>query len=143
MAVYHTLDDVKSRLPRQIADITPSSEPDDQQVNQLMDEVESFVNAQLAGRYQLPVSGSQSLQIVKSICADLVAARVWRMKAAGVNDPTQLQYAEQLEKSAMERLKALADGTAQLPDQPEAIDSSTPSGTLPIEPIVKIDERQW
>lgn len=140
---YITIDDVQSRLPSSIAEITPSSEPTDAQVSAWISEVEAFVDSVLSSRYQIPITGPQSLQVVKSICADLVAARVWRMKAAGVNDPTQLQYAEQLEKHALDKLNQIANGEANLPDQPETMDSSTPTGTLPFEAIIRLDETQW
>ncbi|MCS7187449.1 MAG: DUF1320 family protein [Armatimonadota bacterium] len=143
MPRYITIDDVRSRLPSNIAEITMSSEPNISQVNGWIDEVEAEVDGILSTRYQTPITATQSLRIVKSICADIVAARVWRMKAAGINDEVQLRYADTLEKGARDRLNQLANGTMSLPDQPESIDSSTPSANLPFEPIIKMDEKQW
>jgi phage gp36-like protein len=142
MPRYHSLSDVQSRLPSSIATIDAVSEPNTTQVTAWMDEVEAFVEGQLATRYQVPITGSQSLLIVRDICADLTAYRVWQFKAMGVDDPEFRNQAEVLRQRAMEKLQALLEGTMVLPDQAEAPSSSTPAGTFP-EPIFERDRVQW
>ena len=142
MPRYHSLSDVQSRLPSSIATIDALSEPSAEQVEGWMDEVEAFIEGQLATRYQVPITGSQSLLIVRDICADLTAYRVWQFKAMGVDDPEFRNQAEVLRTRAMEKLTALLEGTMVLPDQPESSSSSTPSGTFP-EPIFERDRVQW
>jgi phage gp36-like protein len=142
MPRYHSLSDVQSRLPSSIATIDALTEPNADQVTAWMDETEAFVDGQLATRYQVPITGSQSLLIVRDICADLTAYRVWQFKAMGVDDPEFRNQAEVLRQRAMEKLQALLEGKLILPDQPTTKSSSTPVGTFP-EPIFERDRVQW
>jgi hypothetical protein len=142
MPRYHSLSDVQSRLPSSIATIDALTEPNADQVTAWMDEVEAFVEGQLATRYQVPIVGSQSLLIVRDICADLTAYRVWQFKAMGIDDPEFRNQAEVLRQRAMEKLQALLEGKLILPDQPTTKSSSTPVGTFP-EPIFERDKVQW
>ena len=141
MPRYHSLSDVQSRLPSSIATIDALTEPNTQQVTAWMDEVEAFVDGQLATCYQVPITGSQSILIVRDICADLTAYRVWQFKAMGIDDPEFRNQAEVLRQRAMEKLQAILDGTLILPDQPEAA-STMPAGAFP-EPIFERDKIQW
>ena len=142
MPRYHNLSDVQSRLPSSIATIDALSEPNSEQVEAWMEEVEAFVEGQLATRYQVPIVGSQSILIVRDICADLTAYRVWQFKAMGIDDAEFRNQAEVLRTRAMEKLQALLQGTMILPDQPEASSSATPTGTFP-KPIFERDRTQW
>jgi len=140
MPRYHSLSDVQSRLPSSIATIDALTEPNTEQVTTWMDQVEAFVDGQLATRYQVPITGSQSVLIVRDICADLTAYRVWQFKAMGIDDPEFRNQAEVLRTRATEKLQAILEGTLILPDQPET--STMPSGTFP-EPIFERDKIQW
>jgi phage gp36-like protein len=142
MPRYHSLSDVQSRLPSSIATIDALTEPNADQVTAWMNETEAFVDGQLATRYQVPITGTQSLLIVRDICADLTAYRVWQFKAMGVDDPEFRNQAEVLRQRAMEKLQALLEGKLILPDQPTTKSSSTPVGTFP-EPIFERDRIQW
>jgi len=142
MPRYHSLSDVQSRLPSSIATIDALTEPNADQVTAWMNETEAFVDGQLATRYQVPITGTQSLLIVRDICADLTAYRVWQFKAMGVDDPEFRNQAEVLRQRAMEKLQALLEGKLILPDQPTTKSSSTPVGTFP-EPIFERDRVQW
>ena len=142
MPRYHSLSDVQSRLPSSIATIDALTEPNADQVTAWMNETEAFVDGQLATRYQVPITGTQSLLIVRDICADLTAYRVWQFKAMGVDDPEFRNQAEVLRQRAMEKLQALLEGKLILPDQPTTKSSSTPVGTFP-EPIFERDKVQW
>jgi len=142
MPRYHDLSDVQSRLPSSIATIDALSEPNAAQVISWMEEVEAFVEGQLATRYQVPITGSQSILIVRDICADLTAYRVWQFKAMGVDDAEFRNQAEVLRTRAMEKLKALLEGTMVLPDQPETQTGDRGLGTFP-EPIFERDRPQW
>ena len=142
MPRYHSIPDVQSRLPSSIATIDALTEPNADQVTAWMDETEAFVDGQLATRYQVPITGSQSLLIVRDICADLTAYRVWQFKAMGVDDPEFRNQAEVLRQRAMEKLQAILQGTMVLPDQPTTKSSSTPAGTFPA-PIFERDRVQW
>jgi phage gp36-like protein len=142
MPRYHSLSDVQSRLPSSIATIDALTEPNADQVMAWMDETEAFVDGQLATRYQVPITGTQSLLIVRDICADLTAYRVWQFKAMGVDDPEFRNQAEVLRQRAMEKLQAILEGTMVLPDQPTTKSSSTPVGTFP-EAIFERDRVQW
>lgn len=142
MPKYHDLTDVQSRLPSQIAVINDASEPNTMQVLAWMDEVEAFVEGQISGRYQVPVTGTISLTIVRDICADLTAYRVWQFKAMGIDDPEFRNQAEVLKKRAEEKLQAILDGKLLLPDQPLAA-SDSPTGALPSSAIFELDRTQW
>jgi len=142
MPKYHDLTDVQSRLPSQIAVINDASEPNTMQVLAWMDEVEAFVEGQISGRYQVPVTGTVSLTIVRDICADLTAYRVWQFKAMGIDDPEFRNQAEVLKKRAEEKLQGILDGKLLLPDQPTAA-SDSPTGALPSSAIFELDRTQW
>jgi len=142
MPRYHNLSDVQSRLPSAIATIDALSEPSAEQVTAWMEEVEAFVEGQLATRYQVPITGSQSILIVRDICADLTAYRVWQFKAMGVDDAEFRNQAEVLRQRAMEKLQALLEGTMVLPDQPETQTGDRGLGTFP-QPIFERDRTQW
>ncbi len=142
MPRYHTLSDVQSRLPSSIATIDAVSEPNASQVTAWMDEVEAFVEGQLAIRYQVPITGTQSILIVRDICADLTAYRVWQFKAMGIDDAEFRNQAEVLRTRAMEKLKSLLEGNMVLPDQPEVASAITPEGSFP-EAIFERDKVQW
>jgi phage gp36-like protein len=142
MPRYHSLSDVQSRLPSSIATIDALTEPNADQVTAWMDEVEAFVEGQLATRYQVPITGTQSILIVRDICTDLTTYRVWQFKSMGVDDPEFRNQAEVLRQRAMEKLQALLEGKLILPDQPTTKSSSTPVGTFP-EPIFERDRVQW
>jgi len=142
MPRYHTLSDVQSRLPSSIATIDAVSEPNASQVTAWMDEVEAFVEGQLAIRYQVPITGTQSILIVRDICADLTAYRVWQFKAMGIDDAEFRNQAEVLRTRAMEKLKSLLEGNMVLPDQPEVASATTPEGSFP-EAIFERDKVQW
>ncbi|MCS7225334.1 MAG: DUF1320 domain-containing protein [Armatimonadetes bacterium] len=143
MPVYHTLDDVQARLPGPMKEISPASDPSDTTVITWMDEVETYVLTELSARYPLPITGPESLRVLRSLCSDLTAARVWRHRTVGTSDPFPPRYADLLEQNAKKLLEALRDGTVRLPDHPQKTTPDRPIATLPDEPKVFSQETQW
>ncbi len=143
MAIYHTLDDVRMRLPKPLQEIGPNTDPSDLQVRAWMDQVESLVESQLSARYELPITGSDAVGLIRSVCADLTAARVWRHRTVGTADPQPPRFADILEERAREIVKAIASGTLILSDQTQKPSPDRPLGTFPEEPLIRRDAPQW
>jgi hypothetical protein len=71
MGTYVAEEDVLSRLPEDF-DISPAAEI----ITRRITAREAIVEVKLAHRYAIPITGTRSVEVVKSICTDLVAGDV-------------------------------------------------------------------
>lgn len=88
---------------------------------------EAYVDGCLSKRYTVPVTGTVSLKIVKSIVADFVAGDV--LLAARQNEDSPIEEAERYPVGVLQRragllLAMLVNGDSLLPDAPTAGDTA-------------------
>lgn len=110
MASYHTIEDVRSLLNAQNIPLTPTSSPSEAEVQEWMEQVEGYVNARLKGAgISLPITDSDGLKVLKLICSNLTAARVFR-RVVRQRAPESRDYAAELEEQAEKLLQAIEKG---------------------------------
>jgi hypothetical protein len=111
MSTYHLVADVQKYLPTLTIDAT--SRPTQTQVQEMMDDVERYINGALKQFYFLPLADADALSLVGDIAARLSAARVWRAKFYG-ESPGEFEgnttYADRLEQGAEKCLQRIRDG---------------------------------
>lgn len=119
-------------------------------------EADAEVNGKLAGRYTLPITGTESLLIMKSIVIALV---VWRIAKAldqknertlptgGFGQPVmmaqQAPNVSQAKTTAFARLMGIAQGTERLRDAVEIAGIYDVGVATNIEPLFTRDTPAW
>lgn len=88
------------------------------EVSEFISQAEGFINAKISNKYLTPVTGSESVKILKNICIWMVTDRVKEiLKVKNVTEDTDQGVREgSLYKRAMDMLKEIASGTLPLPD---------------------------
>lgn len=123
MPIYHSIDDVRALLNQQNIPITPSSSPSTSEVGEWMEQVEGYVNGRLKGAgIPLPITDQNGLKVLRLICSNLTAARVFR-RVIKQRSPEGRDYAEELEEQAEKLLQEIEKGVLVIhettkPDQP-------------------------
>ena len=134
---YCTTANIQALIPRNLWDSEASEPiPSVTDVETWIAEVDREIDAALAARYGTPITGPESLELIRSISARLVAARVWAVVFTGQTGepgiPTDWKEARKL-------LDALGDGTSLLSDAESlgASSSSAPGQVIHSWPAVK------
>ena len=134
---YCTVDDIQALIPVNLWDHDGSDpRPSVTDVERWIVEVDHEIDARLGARYATPISGPESLELIRSISARLVAPRVWGVVFTGQTGepgiPTDWKEARKL-------LDALGDGTSLLSDAESlgASSSSAPGQVIHSWPAVK------
>ena len=119
--MYCTIDNIQSHLPTQTWDHAATSpQPSVVDATTWISEADREIDSKLAARYAVPITGAESLAIVQSISARIVAIRILGIVYAGQN----ISLSDDL-KQARRDLDAYAAGTYTLPDAPSLGASSS------------------
>lgn len=78
---YAELEDVQSRIPTQLCELGPASQPSQTDVEAWLAQISNWVDSGFAWKYEIPITAEADLAVLKPIVADLVAARVWSVLA--------------------------------------------------------------
>lgn len=120
MARYAETIDIDSRL--QATGLPPlgaTTKPTKTQTETWLDTESAKADARISSRYVVPVTGAQSLSIMKDLVRDLVAAEVFDTAFP----ESERNPFDKDRKEALAELKRIADGDTVLPDAPEASSS--------------------
>lgn len=122
------------------------------EIEAFIEQEEAFINETISNRYTVPVSGTQSIKVLKSISIAFVAYRVAKVLNLKKHIPIPDKFAPQdlnegsAYKIAKERLKAIQNGDVVLQDA-EALTTgqgiSSYNSTNNISQIWKRDTKQW
>ena len=82
MAVYATLDDVKGRIPKQIWEAGPSSQPSTSEVTNWLAASSAWVDDTLRWKYAVPITAEADVLVLRQAVSLLVAAQVWDAKGS-------------------------------------------------------------
>jgi hypothetical protein len=111
---YHTVADVQSLMRAGEITIGAGTKPNTTTVETWIEEVEALVNARLSRRYAVPVTGTESVKLLRAICAAITAARVWGVaQSTTVADRT---YQDVLVRDAAHTLRNIDLGRVVLTD---------------------------
>lgn len=126
MGAYASVNDVKSEFKNlTISTDTPITTSE---VNSFIDQEEAYVNSRLSGLYEIPITGTESLKIMKMITVWCVADRIREiMQVKNISEPKVQQgtRAGGSCKRAREILKELRSRDTVLED---AVFKSTDGG---------------
>jgi hypothetical protein len=112
--MYSTIVNIQSYLPTQTWDHSnPACQPSTVDVTTWITEADREIDSKLAGLYATPITGAESLAIVQSISARIVAIRILGLLYAGQS----ISLSDDL-KQARKDLDAYAAGSYTLPDAP-------------------------
>jgi phage gp36-like protein len=120
--MYGSIDGVKDNLPRLAPSIkadelaTDKTDIKESTVTRYLTEYTAQVDAALAGRYELPLSGELSQALASKIVNDLAAYKMARRFWINI-DSNQNHEIQAMRKDAKEILDGLASGSYSLPDQ--------------------------
>ena len=78
---YATISDVQSRIPTQLCEIGPESQPNEADVRGWLEQLSRWVDSGLRWKYEVPITETADLAVLTPIVADLAAARVWSVLA--------------------------------------------------------------
>lgn len=107
MGNYVTVQNIKDALPQ--LRITASSKPTEAQVGEIIDVVESYVDASVAGLgFLTPVTATLSKKILRDMVTKEVSSRVIVEQVAGIRDPKELG-SDTLHGIYVQMLKLLMD----------------------------------
>ena len=112
---YATASDISSEFKN----ITFSSTTavTDTEVTEFIDQESAYINSVIAGRYVVPVTGTESLKTLKVICIELVAMRVKRIMAVKTgNVDTSQESLSNPSKSPHTKLNEIREGITLLTD---------------------------
>lgn len=143
---YATEDDVKNRL-RNIVISATSEGVNSASVVKFLEEAEATINSCLQSRYEIPITGVESLKIVRKIEADIVAslvASIIDLKQA-TNQPAHLKQEfnrKDFQVKANDELILYQRGEKILFDAVEKT-SGVVSGLVGIVPFFDRSAQQW
>lgn len=127
---------------------TTSTEPTLAAVQAWIEEADAKINSALAGRYVVPITGTEALLVVRSISLDMVRARVqdFLEVKTGQDNTSQGKGPAGPAETAAKLLKSISEGKMELRDATKAdendgIRSSVLSDET--EPYFTIDEKMW
>lgn len=113
---YHTEADIEKLLQ---IDITTTTAITSAQCADTIAETDATINSKLADKYQLPITGSDSLLVLRRIAAKISAGeiqRVFGFNYQRVADEETKERVPQLLSEGRSALNALVNGTAKLTD---------------------------
>lgn len=122
------------------------------EVAQFIEQEEAVINAAVSNRYEIPITGTGSLKILKSISIAYVAWRVAEILNLKKDVPFPEKFVPQTLnkgakfKLAKERLMAIRDGGMILPDAvelPGGHGVSSYNSDNNICPVFERDKEQW
>jgi hypothetical protein len=126
---YSVTDDVQALIPTTIWNHDGAApDPTDAQVTTWIAEVDREIDAIIVGRYATPITGTQSLAIIQSISARIVAIRVWGKVFTGQTGAPDHPEDWGEARPLLYRLASGKDG-ASLPDAPGAGVGETSPGS--------------
>lgn len=106
-------------------------------VTQFISQTDATINGMIGNRYITPVTGTESLLILKLICIKIVSNRVAKiMEVKTPKDESNQSSVKSLEPTPMEMLEAIADGSlilsdATLRDSQNGVGSYAISNSIP------------
>jgi len=142
---YALATDVQSEFRK--LDVSGSTSVNSTEINTFIEQADAFINAKLYDYYVTPITGVESLKIIKMICVWLVADRIsniLRMSKgteASKKDGTYSSY----KKQAMNMIDDIQKDKLKLTDASAKGDSSPTSFAVQndIDPIIERDTDQW
>jgi len=124
----------------------------DTEVGAILDQTDALINAHVTQRYVTPITGDESLLILKKIEIDFVAYRVAKIlnlkKEIPLPDNVVIQDLNSgaAFKTSSKMLERIFEGKILLPDAPlntSATGFSDYNSTNSVEPIFERDIQQW
>lgn len=142
---YSTLAQVTSEFKG--ATFSSTSPVTDTDVSRFIDEADAEIDSVLAGKYAVPITGTASLVVVRSISIAIAADRVRGILANKSGDEKKNQIpGKSAAEVARARLKDLAEGKARLSDAP-LVNANNGIQSFVVQdsfcPTFKRDEDQW
>jgi hypothetical protein len=132
---YAGVEDVQGRIPRQLCEIGPESQPSLPEVEGWLEQLSGWIDSGLRWKYVTPVTAEPDLEVLRPIAADLAAARVWGVLAGHSEEYGRV--GERLERFAKEllcwnrstgRMLLVLPGSALAEDGEAAV--ARPAGTF-------------
>jgi hypothetical protein len=100
--LYATISDVQSRIPTQLCEIGPESQPAESDVRAWLEQLSRWVDSGLRWKYEVPITEEDDLAVLAPIVADLAAARVWSVLAGSSEEYGKI--GDRLERFAKDML---------------------------------------
>ena len=86
------------------------------EISDVIDQMDDLINARLNTYYEIPISGSKSLKIMKLLSQLLTSAEIWRRLHPANLSAGEQSLSAQWDSRAEKILKAIIDGDMQLED---------------------------
>ena len=150
---YATQSDIENELKG--VTFTASSQVTASAVGDFLEQADAIIDMHLVKRYTTPITGSDSLLIVKKIAIDIVAYRITKIldlkKSVPIPDNNVIQNITEgsAYRESMKMLIAIRDNKMDLPDETELnaysplISFHTETGNNDIEPFFEKGVKQW
>ena len=122
-----------------------STQPTSTELSTMITEASAEIDARLAVKYTTPITGTNALVVVRSICVQLLKGRVNEIRGIKTGGDDDKDYTDP-SKLARDMLDKLASGKMKLTD---ATLAATADGvksytyTNSIEPNFDVEESQW
>lgn len=97
---YATAANVQARIPKQLCEIGPASQPSLSQVEAWLTAQSNWIDRALRWKYVTPITDADDIAVLREICAQLVASQIWDVK--GSFGPDQASQGPHLRRSALE-----------------------------------------
>lgn len=148
---YATSDDIKREFPGVVIPATSANAADVTDLEAWIAEADAEVNAKLSGLYEVPITGTQALLVIKSIVIGLVAwrfAKSTNMKnelpvPAGTGFVPQSPNVSQAKATAFARLMAIQQGREQLIDAVQKTGPASATVVDDVSPTFEQGKEQW
>jgi len=131
---YCTVDDVQALIPTTIWNKATATNPSAATVtNDYIPDIDAEIDAKLARRYQLPITGAEALKVVNGISSRMAAIRVWGIAFTGQTGNTT--HPRDWDEGGRKLLDAIAAEKADLSDaslvgESSASDPGAPAMTM-------------
>jgi hypothetical protein len=111
--MYITLDETKTLIERILSVYEVSGTVEDDHLQLIMDSSEGIVNAAIASRYDIPVTGTVAIDYLRGLVVPIIRFKSWTQfgDQEDVPDAIKLEY-----KSTMKSLEMLATRVTSLPN---------------------------
>lgn len=114
-------------------------------VTSFIDQASAFIDSLLSSQFIVPITGTESLKVIKNICVWLVADRVSNILRLQKGQDDKQPIQDSLYKRAMEMISMILDNKVFLNDA-KPIGSASPQSSFSSNTtakVIKKYERQW
>ena len=144
ITAYCTAADIASRL-KGVEEFTTTTSPKLADVEAFIATASALIDSRVSGKYEIPVTGEGSLEVLRAVCVNLVLAEVEDIAFQGLSRISDGSHRIDRRKIGGDLLESIASGKMSLPDAAAktAHDFANSNVEAGREFTIKKDEVQW